>query len=134
MLIRFYSVAFTSSGQISVLGDASTQYQGTCDGLTLQPEHILKVNPTDTDKSTAKERLQVESTVQRQTLKVADAISDLSRASGDISRYGNIPNSIAWMFVSQDIPLVDRQLPPATYPSQIGSTSERPRGPLCSFI
>jgi ATP-binding cassette subfamily C (CFTR/MRP) protein 1 len=73
-----------------VLGDASVKYQGTWADLTLKPEHILTVHVTETSKSNAKDQIQMDSTVQSQTLKVADAISDLTRATGDVSLYGNM--------------------------------------------
>ncbi|KAL6862008.1 P-loop containing nucleoside triphosphate hydrolase protein [Trichoderma novae-zelandiae] len=79
---------FRLADWLVVLADSSIQYQGTAAGLTVQPESILKVNATDLDKSAAEEQLKVDSNVQRQTMKVADAISDLSRATGDITLYG----------------------------------------------
>jgi ATP-binding cassette, subfamily C (CFTR/MRP), member 1 len=74
-----------------VLGDSSIKYQGTWAGLTLKPEHILKVTVNEAHNSSVKDQLQVNSTVQSQNLKVAEAISDLSRGAGDISLYGNAP-------------------------------------------
>jgi hypothetical protein len=71
-----------------VLGNSSVKYQGTWAGLTLKPESVLRVLVPETDASSTKEQPQVDSTVQKQTLKVADAISDLSRATGDLSLYG----------------------------------------------
>lgn len=71
-----------------VLGDASVKYQGTWADLTLKPEDILRLNVPESEKSSAKDQPQTDRTVQSQTLKVADAISDLSRATGDLSLYG----------------------------------------------
>ncbi|OTA04131.1 MRP-type ABC transporter [Trichoderma parareesei] len=79
----------TNSDWLIVLADSSIQYQGTVAGLKDQPQSILKVNSTDLDKNAAEEQLKVDSNVQRQTMKVADAISDLSRATGDITLYAS---------------------------------------------
>jgi ABC-type multidrug transport system ATPase subunit len=79
---------FSLADWLVVLADSSIQYQGTVAGLKDQPQSILKVNATDLDKNAAEEQLKVDSNVQRQTMKVADAISDLSRATGDITLYG----------------------------------------------
>ncbi|PTB62192.1 P-loop containing nucleoside triphosphate hydrolase protein [Trichoderma citrinoviride] len=79
----------TNSDWLIVLADSSIQYQGTAEGLKDQPQSILKVNAIDLDKTAAEEQLKVDSTVQKQTLKVADAISDLSRATGDLSLYAS---------------------------------------------
>ncbi|EGR53020.1 uncharacterized protein TRIREDRAFT_54954 [Trichoderma reesei QM6a] len=79
----------TNSDWLVVLADSSIQYQGTVAGLKDQPQSILKVNATDLDKNAAEEQLKVDSNVQRQTMKVADAISDLSRATGDITLYAS---------------------------------------------
>ncbi|KAL6892104.1 P-loop containing nucleoside triphosphate hydrolase protein [Trichoderma evansii] len=87
---------FRLADWLVILGDASIQYQGTYDGLTIQPERIFKVNPTEADNNSTEEQLQVDSSVQRQTLKVADAISDLNRASGDMSLYGYYIKSIRY--------------------------------------
>ncbi|KAH0490116.1 hypothetical protein TgHK011_001599 [Trichoderma gracile] len=79
---------FSLADWLVVLADSSIQFQGTVAGLKDQPQSILKVNATDLDKNAAEEQLRVDSNVQRQTMKVADAISDLSRATGDITLYG----------------------------------------------
>ncbi|KAL7811124.1 P-loop containing nucleoside triphosphate hydrolase protein [Trichoderma gracile] len=79
---------FSLADRLVVLADSSIQYQGTVAGLKDQPQSILKVNATDLDKNAAEEQLKVDSNVQRQTMKVADAISDLNRATGDITLYG----------------------------------------------
>ncbi|KAL6875904.1 P-loop containing nucleoside triphosphate hydrolase protein [Trichoderma longibrachiatum] len=79
---------FSLADWLIVLADSSIQYQGSVAGLKDQPQSILKVNATDLDKHAAEEELKVDSNVQRQTMKVADAISDLSRATGDITLYG----------------------------------------------
>ncbi|KAL7815012.1 P-loop containing nucleoside triphosphate hydrolase protein [Trichoderma aethiopicum] len=79
---------FSLADWLIVLADSSIQYQGSVAGLKDQPQNILKVNATDLDKHAAEEQLKVDSNVQRQTMKVADAISDLSRATGDITLYG----------------------------------------------
>lgn len=63
---------------------------------------MLKVNITETPRSSLDH--QVDKTVLNQSLKVAEAISDLSRATGDFSLYGNVPDSAASSF------MIDRKL------------------------
>lgn len=77
-----------------ILGNGSVKYQGTWAGLTVKPESTLRVLVPETDASSTKEQPQVDSTVQKQTLKVADAISDMSRATGDLSLYGYYIQSV----------------------------------------
>ncbi|KAH8903310.1 ABC transporter [Coniochaeta sp. PMI_546] len=71
---------------IVLLGNSSVKYQGTWADLAHKPETMLKVNIADTPKSIFDH--QVDKTVLSQSLKVAEAISDLSRATGDFSLYG----------------------------------------------
>lgn len=71
---------------------------------------MLKVNIADTPKSILDH--QVDKTVLSQSLKVAEAISDLSRATGDFSLYGNKPNSTT-SGSTTDQNLLYRLLPPS---------------------
>lgn len=73
-----------------ILGDGAVTYQGTWADLTQDPKYISKIQFNETQNSTTEEQPQVDKTVQSQSLKVAEAISDLGRASGDVSLYGNI--------------------------------------------
>jgi len=77
--------------QLVILGNNTITYQGLWADFMQDPKHILKVHINETQHSTAEEKPQMDKTVQSQSLKVADAISDLSRATGDFSLYGNAP-------------------------------------------
>lgn len=81
-----------------VLGDASIKYQGTWADLTEKPEHIPKVIVADIHNNSAEKKHAVNESVQSQRLNVADAVSDLSRATGDISLYGNALTQSHGMF------------------------------------
>jgi hypothetical protein len=74
-----------------LLGNSSVKYQGTSADLAHKPDALLKINIAETSKSSLDP--QVDKTVLSQSLKVAEAISDLSRATGDFSLYGNVPGS-----------------------------------------
>ncbi|KAI0133901.1 ABC transporter [Xylariales sp. AK1849] len=71
-----------------VLGDNTVKYQGTSGDLPQSPEQILKVNTEATHDDGKDKEIHVDKALRSQELKVADAISDLSRATGDISLYG----------------------------------------------
>jgi hypothetical protein len=72
------------------LGDASIKYQGTWADLKEKPENIAKVHVAETYNNSTEEQHPVSKTVQSKRLDVAEAVSDLSRATGDISLYGNV--------------------------------------------
>ncbi|EFQ31083.1 ABC transporter [Colletotrichum graminicola] len=78
---------FHLADELVVLGDNTVKYRGTLDNLPQSPEQILKVN-TDAAMNDGKNKeIHADKTLQNQELRVADAISDLSRATGDISLY-----------------------------------------------
>ncbi|TDZ30378.1 ABC transporter atnG [Colletotrichum spinosum] len=69
-----------------ILGHDSIAYQGTWAGLENKPGNILKHNIYETRRE--EKQTLVDKTVQSQSLKVTEAIVDLSRATGDVSLYG----------------------------------------------
>ncbi|TEA20925.1 ABC transporter atnG [Colletotrichum sidae] len=69
-----------------ILGHDSIAYQGTWAGLENKPGNILKHNIYETRRE--EKQTLVDKTVQSQSLKVTEAIVDLSRATGDTSLYG----------------------------------------------
>lgn len=71
-----------------VLGENVVKYQGTTDDLAQSPEKILKFDPETRSRDDAEKGSRVDKKIRSQELKVADATSDLSRATGDISLYG----------------------------------------------
>jgi ATP-binding cassette, subfamily C (CFTR/MRP), member 1 len=81
-----------------VLGDASIKYQGTWADLKEKPENILKAHVAETDNNSAEEKHPVNEAVQSKRLDMAEAVSDLSRATGDISLYGNAVTQTHGMF------------------------------------
>jgi ATP-binding cassette, subfamily C (CFTR/MRP), member 1 len=81
-----------------VLGDDSIKYQGTWADLKEKPENILKIYVAETHNNSAEGTHPVNETVQSKSLDVAEAVSDLSRATGDISLYGNALTQSHGMF------------------------------------
>ena len=77
---------FHLADKLIILGDGSVTYQGTWADLEHKPESMLKVDLAEPAGNGLEQR--VDKTVLNQSLKVADAISDLSRATGDFSLYG----------------------------------------------
>ena len=81
-----------------VLGDDSIKYQGTWADFKEKPENIQKVHVAETHNNSVEEKNPVNKTVQSKSLDVAEAVSDLSRATGDISLYGNVLTQFHGMF------------------------------------
>lgn len=73
------------------LGDGSIKYQGTWSEMKDRPESILKFLASDTHDNSSDGSHTVDKTVESQRLKVEEAVSDLGRATGDISLYGTTP-------------------------------------------
>jgi len=65
--------------------------------LKEKPENIVKDHVAEIHNST-EEQHPVSKTVQSKRLDVAEAVSDLSRATGDISLYGNVLTQSHGMF------------------------------------
>ncbi|KAI4600075.1 hypothetical protein KJ359_001176 [Pestalotiopsis sp. 9143b] len=77
-----------------VLGNASVQYQGVLADLAHKSEGVLKIKLTEPHDEVVGEKRQEDMVVQRQNLQLAEAISDLSRATGDFSLYGYYLRSV----------------------------------------
>lgn len=75
------------SDWLIVLGDASIKYQGTWADLAQKSGTSTDTIISQPEKADHQTQLEVNSTIRNQTLKVADAVSDLSRATGDLSLY-----------------------------------------------
>ncbi|KAJ0322833.1 hypothetical protein COL5a_008660 [Colletotrichum fioriniae] len=74
--------------KLIILGGGALAYQGTWDGLKQHPKYSsLEIDIEGSKSDTVVEQPQVNKTVQSQNLKMAEAVSDLSRATGDISLY-----------------------------------------------
>lgn len=73
-----------------ILGDGSVKYQGTWAEVLHKPDNILKVYVTETHHNSTEEMPQVDKRLQSKSLQVAEATSDLRRATGDLLLYGNI--------------------------------------------
>ncbi|OHF02462.1 hypothetical protein CORC01_02157 [Colletotrichum orchidophilum] len=87
-LVTHSTAHFSSADQLVVLGGGTVAYQGTWTGLRQDPKYAaLKVNISETRDDTIEEQPRVDKTVQNQNLKLAEAASDLSRVTGDISLY-----------------------------------------------
>ncbi|KAK2053375.1 ABC transporter [Colletotrichum caudatum] len=78
---------FHLANELVVLGDNTVKYRGTLDNLPHSPDQILKVNTDATINDGKNKEIHEDKTLRNQELRVADAISDLSRATGDISLY-----------------------------------------------
>ncbi|KAJ3943699.1 uncharacterized protein N0V96_006629 [Colletotrichum fioriniae] len=74
--------------KLIILGGGALAYQGTWDGLKQHPKYSsLEIDIEGSKSDTVVEQPQVNKTVQSQNWKMAEAVSDLSRATGDISLY-----------------------------------------------
>ncbi|POS72247.1 hypothetical protein DHEL01_v209361 [Diaporthe helianthi] len=78
---------FHLSDWLIVLGDASVKYQGTWADLAQKSGANIDPSILQSEKKDDQTQLEVDSTIRIQTLKVADAVLDLSRATGDLSLY-----------------------------------------------
>ncbi|KAK2778498.1 ATP-binding cassette [Colletotrichum kahawae] len=79
---------FKLADQLMILGDGSVAYQGTWDDLAQKPGQVIKFNHDDTHDRNSMPEVKVDKTALSQKLKVAEGMSDLSRAAGDFSLYG----------------------------------------------
>lgn len=86
--LQFSATYFSFADWLVVLGNASVQYQGVLADLAHKSEGVLKVKLTEPQDEVVGEKRQEDLVVQRQNLQLAEAISDLSRATGDFSLYG----------------------------------------------
>ncbi|KAB5518710.1 ABC transporter [Coniochaeta sp. 2T2.1] len=77
---------FHLADKLIILGNGTVAYQGTWAELAHKPDSMLKVNIAEATKNDLDQK--VDKTVVSQSLKVAEAISDLNRATGDFSLYG----------------------------------------------
>lgn len=80
---------FHLADSLVILDNGTVAYQGTWAGLTQDPEHVLKLHIGGTEKNVTEEDPQVDKNIRSQSIKVDEAVSDLSRATGDASLYGN---------------------------------------------
>ncbi|KAL2880163.1 hypothetical protein SGCOL_004548 [Colletotrichum sp. CLE4] len=88
-LVTHSTAHFHLADQLVVLGGGTIAYQGTWDSLKQNSKYAsLKVDIDETKNDTVVEQPQVDKTMQNQELKMAEAASDLSRATGDLSLYG----------------------------------------------
>ncbi|KAF3012251.1 hypothetical protein E8E14_011229 [Neopestalotiopsis sp. 37M] len=88
LLMSNSAAYFSFADWLVILGNSSVKYQGALDGLIDQSGNILKVQFAEPTNGAFGEKQQQNTAVQRQNLQVAEAISDLSRATGDYSLYG----------------------------------------------
>ncbi|KAK7436766.1 hypothetical protein Landi51_12380 [Colletotrichum acutatum] len=89
LLVTHSTAHFKLADKLIILGGGAIAYQGTWDGLKQHPKYSsLAIDIEGSKSDTAVEQPQVDKTVQSQNLKMAEAVSDLSRATGDISLYG----------------------------------------------
>ncbi|WQF82387.1 Putative AAA+ ATPase domain, ABC transporter type 1, transmembrane domain-containing protein [Colletotrichum destructivum] len=87
-LVANSSTHFHLADSLVILDNGTVAYQGTWAGLTQDPEHVLKLHIGGTKKNITEEDPKVDKTIRSQSLKVDEAASDLSRATGDVSLYG----------------------------------------------
>ncbi|TKW49435.1 Canalicular multispecific organic anion transporter 2 [Colletotrichum tanaceti] len=82
------STHFHLADSLVILDNGAVTYQGTWAGLPQDPEHVLKLHLGVTEKNATEDDPQVDKTIRSQSLKVDEAVSDLSRATGDVTLYG----------------------------------------------
>ncbi|GJC81629.1 ABC transporter atnG [Colletotrichum liriopes] len=82
---------FRKMGTTVFLVTNSVSYQGPWADLTQDTQHVVKLHISETQNGNPGEQPRLDKNVQSQSLKVAEAISDLTRATGDTLLYGNEP-------------------------------------------
>ncbi|KAK2028383.1 ABC transporter [Colletotrichum zoysiae] len=87
---------FHLADELVILGDNTVKYQGTLDHLPQSPDQIFKFNTDAAIDDGKNKETRVDKTLRSQELRVADAISDLSRATGDISLYSYYINAVGF--------------------------------------
>lgn len=71
-----------------LLNNGSVAFEGTWDGLTNDQKHVLKFTINEGKKNTIEQHVQMDNVVRSKSLKVDEAVTDLTRATGDMSLYG----------------------------------------------
>ncbi|KAK2051438.1 P-loop containing nucleoside triphosphate hydrolase protein, partial [Colletotrichum caudatum] len=79
---------FHLADYLVILDNSTVAYQGTWADFTQDPRHVVKFQLDGTQKNVNREEPQVNKTVLSQNLKLEEAVTDLSRATGDMSLYG----------------------------------------------
>ncbi|KAK0620994.1 P-loop containing nucleoside triphosphate hydrolase protein [Immersiella caudata] len=88
-LISNSRVHFQLADWLIILGNGGIKYQGIWANLRQDAKQVLKLDINRySQNGTAEKEPEVDKTLQSQTLKLAEATDDLSRATGDISLYG----------------------------------------------
>ncbi|GKT70576.1 ATP-binding cassette containing protein [Colletotrichum tofieldiae] len=87
-LVTNSATHFHFADWLVILGDGTVSYQGPWADLTQDTKHVVKLHISETQNGNPGEQPRLDKNVQSQSLKVAEAISDLTRATGDISLYG----------------------------------------------
>ncbi|GAB1312726.1 ATP-dependent bile acid permease [Madurella fahalii] len=97
LVTKRIALHFRLADRLVIVWDGRLTYQGTWTNFREDPNHVLKLDiNSETQNSVAEEKPKLDETVQNQSLKVAEATDDLSRATGDISLYGYYLRAIAW--------------------------------------
>ncbi|KZL84742.1 atp-binding cassette [Colletotrichum incanum] len=87
-LVTNSATHFYFADWLVILRDGTISYQGTWTDLTQDTKHVVKLHINETQNGTSSEKPRLDKNLQSQSLKVAEASSDLNRATGDISLYG----------------------------------------------
>ena len=94
-----------------ILGEGEISYQGTWADFKQDPKLVLKLDIGETHHRVNDMQPEFDKAVQSKSLKVAEAANDLSRATGDVSLYGNVPETTTPEIVHRgtdiDLPLQD---------------------------
>ncbi|KAK0640764.1 P-loop containing nucleoside triphosphate hydrolase protein [Cercophora newfieldiana] len=90
-LISNSALHFRLADWLVILGDSEIRYQGTWKNLRedADAKQVLKLDiNSEGQNGSAEKQPELDKTVQSQSLKLAEATDDLSRATGDASLYG----------------------------------------------
>ncbi|KAF4783878.1 hypothetical protein HER10_EVM0001269 [Colletotrichum scovillei] len=79
---------FHLADRLILLNNGSVAFEGTWDGLTNDQKHVLKFTINEGKKNTIEQHVQMDNVVRSKSLKVDEAVTDLTRATGDMSLYG----------------------------------------------
>ncbi|KDN60706.1 hypothetical protein CSUB01_04114 [Colletotrichum sublineola] len=87
--ILFLDDSFSAlDDQLVLLDNNTVAYEGTWAGLSQGQKHVYKFKINETKNDDNKEQPEIDKTILSKSLKVDEATTDLSRATGDMSLYG----------------------------------------------
>ncbi|KAK2012789.1 P-loop containing nucleoside triphosphate hydrolase protein [Colletotrichum eremochloae] len=87
-LVTNSATHFNLADQLVLLDNNTVAYEGTWAGFSQDQKHVYKFKINETKNDDNKEQPEIDKTILSKSLKVDEAATDLSRATGDMSLYG----------------------------------------------